>query len=65
MPNDAVSSNRKPWKSAFEEAKQLREEAKCLPPGAERDRVLRKARQDETALHMTEWLNSPGLQPPK
>ena len=48
-----------------EEAKRLREEAKCLPPGAERDRLLRRARQDETALHMTEWLNSPGLQPPK
>jgi hypothetical protein len=47
-----------------DEAKLLRETAKSLPPGAQRDRLLRKARQDETALHVTEWLNSPGLRPP-
>jgi hypothetical protein len=43
----------------------LREEAKSLPPGVERDRLLRKARQDEVALHVTEWLKSPGLRPPQ
>ena len=48
-----------------DEARRLREEAKSLPPGVERDRLLRKARQDEVALHVTEWLKSPGLQPPK
>jgi hypothetical protein len=47
-----------------DEAKLLRETAKSIPPGAERDRLLRKARQDETALHLTEWLSSPGLRPP-
>ena len=47
------------------EARQLREEATRLPPGVERERLLRKARQDETAAHMSEWLLSPGLQPPK
>ena len=47
-----------------EEAAELRRVAETLPPGPERDAVLRKARQDETALHMTEWLNSPGLKPP-
>lgn len=46
------------------EAKQLREEAARLPPGVERDRLLKRARQDETALHVAEWLRSPGLQPP-
>jgi hypothetical protein len=27
--------------------------------------MLRKARQAETGAHMTEWLGSPGLQPPR
>ncbi|QHO76410.1 hypothetical protein ACH79_31125 [Bradyrhizobium sp. CCBAU 051011] len=48
-----------------EEAKQLRAEAGMLPPGPVRDGLLRRARQDETAAHMTEWLNSRGLQPPR
>jgi hypothetical protein len=47
-----------------EEAKRLREEAKALPPGAVREALLRKARQAETGAHMSEWLRSPGLQPP-
>jgi len=48
-----------------EEAKRLREEAKLLPPGAQRDELIRKARQAETGSHMTEWLTSPGLRPPE
>jgi hypothetical protein len=47
-----------------QEAQELRKVAETLPPGSARDEVLRKARQDETALHMSEWLNSPGLKPP-
>ncbi|MET4175276.1 MULTISPECIES: hypothetical protein [unclassified Bradyrhizobium] len=46
------------------EAKRLREEAKALPPGLERDLILRKARQAETGSHLSEWLTSPGLRPP-
>ncbi|MCK1419296.1 hypothetical protein IVB14_29920 [Bradyrhizobium sp. 180] len=46
------------------EAQRLREEAKALPPGAARDEMLRKARQAETGSQMSEWLRSPGLQPP-
>jgi hypothetical protein len=48
-----------------EEAKRLREEAKLLPPGAGREALLRKARQAETGSHISEWLRSPELQPPK
>ena len=48
-----------------EEAKRLREEAKSLPPGPDRDILIRKARQAETGSHMSEWLRSPELQPPK
>jgi hypothetical protein len=48
-----------------EEAKRLREEAKLLPPGMAREHAIRKARQAEVGAHMSEWLRSPGLQPPK
>jgi predicted RNase H-related nuclease YkuK (DUF458 family) len=48
-----------------EEAERLREEAKKLPPGPTREGLLRKAREDEIVAHMTEWITSAGLQPPK
>jgi hypothetical protein len=48
-----------------DEAKLLRAEAKLLPPGAARDALIRRARQAETGSHMSEWLRSPELQPPK
>jgi hypothetical protein len=48
-----------------EEARRLREKAKCLPPGAVRNEVIRKARQAETGAQISEWLSSPGLQAPK
>jgi hypothetical protein len=48
-----------------EEAKQLRDEAKKLPPGPTREGLLRKAQEDEMVAHMSEWITSPGLQPPK
>lgn len=46
------------------QVKQLREEAKLKGPCAEREDLLRKARQAETAAHIEEWLSSPGLKPP-
>jgi hypothetical protein len=46
------------------EAKRLREEANLLPPGLQRDIILRRARQCETGSHMSEWLHSPGLRRP-
>jgi len=49
----------------LEEAKNLRDQAKLLPGGPVRDAALRKARQVEAAAHMDDWLNSPGLHPPK
>jgi hypothetical protein len=48
-----------------EEAKRLRAEAKLLPHGVQRDEMIRRARQAETGSHMSEWLSSSGLQPPK
>jgi hypothetical protein len=40
-------------------AQALRAQAKLLPPCAERDQLLRRARHEETAAHLTEWLTSP------
>jgi predicted trehalose synthase len=48
-----------------EEAAKLRKEAQGTPPGVERERLIKRARQAETASHLSEWLASPGLQPPK
>ena len=47
------------------EAKQLREQAALLPPGALREEVLRKARQAETGSRMSEWWRSHGLRSPE
>jgi hypothetical protein len=46
-------------------AMRLREEAELLPPGIKREAALREARETETASHLSDWLRSPGLQPPK
>ena len=46
-------------------ANAAREKADQLPPGPEQNDLRRKASQADTASHLTEWLNSPGLQPPK
>jgi hypothetical protein len=48
-----------------EEAERLREEAEKLPHGKERETLLRKARQADTALKVDAWLSSSGLRPPK
>ena len=49
-----------------EEAIKFKEAAEKQPPGSmARELLLRRARQAETASHINEWLNSPGLQPPK
>jgi broad specificity phosphatase PhoE len=55
-----------PLDQRFEEqAKRLRKEAKGTPPGVKRDKLIRLARQTETAAHIQEWLSSPGLQTPR
>lgn len=50
------------WKKMAEEA---RAKAAKLPPGPERDALLKQARQLDTATHMDDWASSPGLRPPK
>jgi hypothetical protein len=49
-----------------EEAKRFKEAAEQQPPGSQaRELLLRRARQAETASHVSKWLKSPGLQPPQ
>ena len=45
-------------------AKKTRERAEQLS-GPERDALLKKARQADTAAHLDDWANSQGLQSPK
>ena len=48
---------------AAEKAKLEAQVAK-LNPGPEMDALRKKIRQCDTAAHISEWLSSPGLQPP-
>jgi hypothetical protein len=46
-------------------AEELKAKASELRPGPEREALLKRARQADIASHIDEWVNSPGLQPPK
>jgi hypothetical protein len=49
-----------------EEATRFKAAAEEQPPGSQaRELLLRRARQAETASHMSEWLSSPGHASPK
>jgi hypothetical protein len=47
------------------EAARLREAAAALPLGEERDALTNRARHFDNALHINDWLATPGLQPPR
>ena len=47
------------------EAARLKEQAKMARAGKDRELLLRKARQAETASHINEWVNLQGLKAPK
>lgn len=51
-------------KRLAEQAERLRKEARGIPPGIEREKLIRRAKQAETASHINEWLTSPGLRAP-
>ena len=46
------------------EVRRLREEAKTLPHGPERERALRRGKEAEFAAYIDDWLASPALRPP-
>jgi hypothetical protein len=65
-----MQRRRSPVPHSFEEniaAEKARLEAQVakLRPGLQRDGLLRKIRQLETASHINDWLSSPGLEPPE
>jgi hypothetical protein len=43
----------------------VREQAATMPPGHDREELLKKLGQAETAMHLQDWANSPGLPIPK
>lgn len=45
-------------------AQEASEQAAALPPGEERNRLLLKARQCETAAEMDNWISAPGSKSP-
>lgn len=52
-------------KRILQQVERLHEEARNAPPGPEREKLERRVKLSETASHMSEWLNSPGLRPPR
>jgi hypothetical protein len=46
-------------------AEEIREKARLMPPCREREELLKRANRADTASHLDDWANSPGLQPPK
>jgi hypothetical protein len=48
-----------------QQSEAVKSEAQKLPPGKERDALIKKARQLETASQMNQWLSSPELRPPE
>ncbi|GLR98045.1 MULTISPECIES: hypothetical protein [Bradyrhizobium] len=40
-------------------AESSRERARSLPPGREREMLLRRAKQNEVTSNLTEWLSAP------
>ena len=46
-------------------AQDARTAARKLPPGKEREILLRSARESEAAVTINRWISSPGLRAPK
>jgi hypothetical protein len=54
-----------PLKKLSMQAARWREQARTLPPGPEREELLRKAQQTSVVAALDEWLASPGRQATK
>jgi hypothetical protein len=61
-----IKRNRRKHSVSFDErlqraAHDAREAARLLPHGPQRDMLMKKASQAETAAHINEWVRSPNL----
>jgi hypothetical protein len=61
-----IKRNRRKHSVSFDErlqraAHDAREAARLLPHGAQRDMLIKKASQAETATHINEWVRSSNL----
>jgi hypothetical protein len=65
MPGRRLPKHTAPLKERLASwADEIRQQAEQLPPGPEREALLKKAGQAEMAARMDDWASSPGLQPP-
>jgi hypothetical protein len=48
----------------IEEAARFREAAEQLPPGTERELLMKRVRQAESAAEISDWLGKPQAVPP-
>ena len=66
MPRTQPDQPKHPFDQRLaQETRRILEKIKSLPNGKERELLLRKARQLETASHISEWLSSTELKPPQ
>jgi len=47
------------------QAERLKERAQTVPPGKDREVLLKRVQQTETASRINAWLTSPGLRSPE
>ncbi|VIO66638.1 hypothetical protein CI1B_17610 [Bradyrhizobium ivorense] len=57
-------TRRSPQQRLADESIRLRNEANAMPSGVARDRLMRMARQAETAANIDAWVASRGLKTP-
>jgi len=48
----------------MEEAAKFRKAAEQLPPGTQRELLMKRVRQAEAAVQINDWLAAPGAAPP-
>ena len=64
IPRPRVKHSMSFQERLLKSAQEAREQAAQLPAGAERDRLLLKAQQSETAADIDTWVSTPGSRPP-
>jgi hypothetical protein len=58
-------SKKNPHEMLLDRAHEVFARARKMPPGVERDRLIKQAREADIQASIQSWLNSPGLRSPK